>query len=122
LSKQSSANTLDSGWDRKIGTGQLKPERTIDLHGHNLASAHHRLDCGLEDAVRDGVRVVLLVTGRAPRSGGSRTDLPMRGIIRDSIGDWLAVSRHNNAIAAVRNAHPRHGGAGALYLILRRMR
>ena len=116
------SNTLDGSWDRKIGTGQLTPERTIDLHGHNLASAHHRLDRGLEEAVRDGVRVILLVTGRAARSGGSRIDLPMRGIIRESIGDWLAVSRHKNAIAAVRNAHPRHGGAGALYLILRRSR
>jgi DNA-nicking Smr family endonuclease len=117
-----SANTLDGGWDRKIGTGRVVPERTIDLHGHSLASAHHRLDRGLADAIRDGVRVILLVTGRAPRNGGSRIDLPMRGIIRESIGDWLAASRHKSAIAAIRNAHPRHGGAGALYLILRRAR
>jgi DNA-nicking Smr family endonuclease len=116
------SNTLDGSWDRRIGTGQLTPERTIDLHGYNLASAHHRLDRALEEAVRDGVRVILIVTGRASRSGGSRIDLPMRGIIRESIGDWLAVSRHKSAIAAVRNAHPRHGGAGALYLILRRSR
>jgi DNA-nicking Smr family endonuclease len=120
--RKNHSNTLDGSWDRKIGTGQLTPERTIDLHGHNLASAHHRLDRGLDDAVRDGVRIILLVTGHAPRIGGSRIDLPMRGIIRDSVGDWLAVSRHNGAIAAVRNAHPRHGGAGALYLILRRSR
>jgi DNA-nicking Smr family endonuclease len=122
LSEHQSSNTLDGGWDRKIGSGQIAPERTIDLHGHNLAGAHHRLDRGLDDAVRGGVRVILLVTGRPPRAGTSRIDLPLRGIIRESVGDWPAASRHAKAIAAVRNAHPRHGGAGALYLILRRPR
>jgi len=38
------------------------------------------------------------------------------------VGDWLAASRHAADIAAVRGAHPRHGGAGALYIILRRRR
>jgi DNA-nicking Smr family endonuclease len=38
------------------------------------------------------------------------------------VGDWLAASRHAGSIAAVRNAHPRHGGAGALYIVLRRRR
>ena len=39
-----------------------------------------------------------------------------------AIGDWLAASRHASSIAAVRGAHPRHGGAGALYIVLRRPR
>ena len=117
-----SQNTLDGTWDKKIGTGQLTPDRTIDLHGFNLAAAHHRLDLGLDDAIRSGARVILLVTGRAPRAGTSRIDLPLRGIIRESVGDWLAASRHSGAIAAVRGAHPRHGGAGALYIVLRRTR
>ncbi len=98
------------------------PDRTIDLHGYNLAAAHHRLDRGLDEAIRDGARVILLITGRAPRAGVSRIDLPLRGIIRESVGDWLAASRHASAIAAIRNAHPRHGGAGALYIVLRRLR
>ena len=115
-------NTLDGTWDKKIDAGRLIPDRTIDLHGYNLAAAHHRLDLGLDDAIRSGARVILLVTGRAPRAGTSRIDLPLRGIIRESVGDWLAASRHSGAIAAVRGAHPRHGGAGALYIVLRRTR
>ena len=117
-----SPGTLDGTWDKKIGTGQITPDLTIDLHGYNLAAAHHRLDRGLDEAIRDGARIILLITGRAPRVGGSRIDLPLRGIIRSSVGDWLAASRHRPAIAAVRNAHPRHGGAGALYIVLRRPR
>jgi DNA-nicking Smr family endonuclease len=115
-------NTLDGSWDRKIGTGRVTPERTIDLHGYTAAAAHHRLERGLDDAIRDGMRVILLITGRAPRRDASRIDLPLRGIIRSSVGDWLAASRHAGSVAAVRNAHPRHGGAGALYIVLRRPR
>lgn len=115
-------NTLDGTWDKKIDTGRLTPDRTIDLHGYNLAAAHHRLDRGLDEAIRDGARVILLITGRPPRAGASRIDLPLRGIIRESVGDWLAASRHAGAIAAIRRAHPRHGGAGALYIVLRRTR
>lgn len=122
LKPSRATNTLDGSWDRKIGIGRVSPERTIDLHGYTAAAAHHRLERGLDEAIRDGVRVILLVTGRAPRRNASRIDLPLRGIIRSSIGDWLAASCHAGSVAAVRNAHPRHGGAGALYIVLRRPR
>ena len=109
--------TLDGGWDRRLRRGLVSPERTIDLHGHTLATAHAALDRGLDQAIADDVRTLLLVTGRPPREG---TTPPRRGAIRAAIGDWLAGSRHASRIAAIRNAHPRHGGAGALYVILRR--
>lgn len=109
--------TLDGGWDRRLRRGLVSPERTIDLHGHTLASAHAALDQGLDRAIVDDVRTLLLVTGKPPREGSVP---PRRGAIRASIGDWLAGSRHASRIAAIRNAHPRHGGAGALYIILRR--
>lgn len=115
-------DTLDANWDRRISTGRAAPDRVVDLHGLNLSGAHHRLDRAIEDAVRDSARILLIVTGRPPREGASRLDLPLRGIIRASIGDWLAASRHAAMIAAVRAAHPRHGGSGALYVILRRNR
>jgi len=109
---------LDGGWDRRLRRGVVEPERTIDLHGHTLASAHAALDHALDRAVTEGVRVLLIVTGKPPRDPAPHR----RGLIRAAIGDWLAGSRHAGRIAAIRNAHPRHGGAGALYLILRRVR
>lgn len=112
--------TLDAGWDRRLAQGGVAPDRTIDLHGHTLASAHARLDLELGRAVAHGERVILLVTGRPPRAASERPHA--RGAIRASVADWLALSRHAGAIAAIRGAHPRHGGAGALYLVLRRPR
>ncbi|QJU58929.1 DNA mismatch repair protein MutS [Sphingomonas sp. AP4-R1] len=111
--------TLDGGWDKRLARGLVAPDRSIDLHGHNLAGAHAALDQALARAIADGARLLLIVTGRPPRRGDIE---PKRGLIRASIGDWLALSPHAGRIAAVRNAHPRHGGAGALYVVLRRKR
>jgi len=113
-------NTLDASWDRKLGRGAVIPDSSLDLHGHTLASAHALLDQGLDHAIRRGDRVLLLVTGKPPRPESERPHA--RGAIRAAVADWIAGSRHADAIAAVRGAHPRHGGQGALYLVLRRPR
>ena len=121
LSKEGStetANTLDGSWDRKLSRGLIAPDVAIDLHGHNLATAYATLDHALEQSVRMGDRLILLVTGKPPRPESERPHA--RGAIRAAVGDWLGGSRHAAAIAAVRAAHPRHGGAGALYIVLRK--
>lgn len=110
--------TLDGGWDRRLASGTATPDSSIDLHGHTLHSAYNVLDIGLARAIARGDRVLLLVTGKPPRPESERPHA--RGRIRDSVDSWLAASRHAADIAAVRPAHPRHGGAGALYIVLRR--
>jgi DNA-nicking Smr family endonuclease len=110
---------LDASWDRRLARGLARPDIAIDLHGHSLATAHDLLDRRLEEAIGAGVRLVLLITGKPPRDDRFPVT---RGAIRTSIHAWLNSSRHSAHIAAVRNAHPRHGGAGALYLVLRRPR
>lgn len=112
------AATLDASWDRRLSRGLTQPDSSLDLHGHTLSSAHALLDRGLERAIARGDRVLLLVTGKPPRPESERPHA--RGAIRAAVADWLAQSRHADRIAAVRNAHPRHGGAGALYIVLRR--
>lgn len=112
--------TLDASWDRRLSRGLVAPESSIDLHGHNLHAAYDRLDAGLAQAIAHGDRVLLLITGKPPRPESERPHA--RGAIRAAVGDWLAASRHADRIAAVRQAHPRHGGAGALYIVLRRPR
>ena len=109
-------STLDGSWDRRLKAGSLAPVRVIDLHGHNLDRAWSAIDRGLDQAIASDERIVLLITGHA-RQGEPPIE---RGRIRAAVGDWLAASRHASRIAAVRGAHPRHGGGGSLYLILRR--
>jgi DNA-nicking Smr family endonuclease len=110
--------TLDASWDRRLSRGLVSPDATLDLHGHNLERAWTLLDRRLEQAIASGARVLLLVTGKPPGPERPVT----RGRIRAAVGDWLNASRHAGDIAAVRPAHPRHGGSGALYIVLRRRR
>ncbi len=111
--------TLDASWDRRLSRGLVQPDASVDLHGHNLATAYDLLDRRLERAIADGARLLLLITGKPPTDDRRPAG---RGAIRAAVGDWLHASRHAPAIAAVRNAHPRHGGSGALYIVLRRKR
>ncbi|HET9427909.1 MAG TPA: Smr/MutS family protein [Allosphingosinicella sp.] len=110
-------STLDASWDRRLSRGLVQPDLSLDLHGHNLSTAYDLVDRKLEEAIGRGVRLLLLITGKPPSERAGK-----RGAIRAAVGDWLAVSRHSGEIAAVRNAHPRHGGSGALYIVLRRRR
>jgi DNA-nicking Smr family endonuclease len=110
---------LDSSWERKLRGAKMEPDFTLDLHGLSLDAAHRRLDHGLTQAKAMGARLVLVVTGK-PRPVEAADRGERRGAIRAKILDWLAAGPHGSDIAAVRNAHRRHGGEGALYLVLKR--
>nr|WP_237438444.1 Smr/MutS family protein [Alteraurantiacibacter buctensis] len=112
---------LDSHWERRLARQSTSPDFTLDLHGCNLEQAHIRLDHGLTQAKAMGARVVLLITGK-PRPVAAADRGEQRGAIRAKVLDWLAAGPHGSDIAAVRAAQRRHGGEGALYLILRRRR
>lgn len=110
---------LDSHWDRRMKAGRLDPDLTLDLHGHTLDTAYDRIMAGIDQARMMNARVVLLIAGRE-RPVDPADRMAKRGAIRAKLLDWLAASRHGSAITAVRRAHIRHGGDGALYLILKR--
>jgi DNA-nicking Smr family endonuclease len=120
------AATLDGHWDRRLRKGLVRPDLSIDLHGHTLASAQALLDDAIGRGLMRGARVLLVVAGRL-RPGADRLpqmhgDPRPRGAIRASLPDWLAYSSYVDQIVALRPAHISHGGAGAVYVILRRSR
>lgn len=120
------AATLDGHWDRRLRKGMVRPDLSIDLHGHTLASAQALLDEAIGRGLMRGARVLLVVAGRL-RPGADRLpqmhgDARPRGAIRASLPDWLAYSPYADQIVALRPAHISHGGAGAVYVILRRAR
>ena len=113
---------LDATWEKRLRDGLATPDRTVDLHGLTAAEAHRRALAAIEGAHASGARLILLITGKAPRAGTSRLDQPMRGVIRASLADWIAASPARAHVVTVRAAHRRHGGDGAVYVILRRQR
>ena len=119
--------TLDGTWDRRLAQGLVSPDAEIDLHGLGIDAAYTRLMASLTQAHMTGTRVLLVIAGKSRPQGdhgfqdhdqrGNR-----RGAIRAKLLDWLAASSHAARIAAIRPAHQRHGGAGAVYVVLRRAR
>lgn len=119
--RQTASPGLDSHWERRLRAGTLAPDFTLDLHEHSLDAAYQRLLGGLDMARETGARVVLVIAGR-DRPGPAADRAGQRGAIRAKLLDWLAASRHGPAISAIRQAHRRHGGEGALYVILKKPR
>lgn len=116
------ATQLDASWEKRLRAGLAAPDRVVDLHGLTAAEAHRRAIGAIEAGWANGARLILLITGKAPPHGSTRLDQPLRGIIRASLADWIAASPVRGHVAAVRAAHRKHGGEGAVYVILRRVR
>lgn len=120
------AESLDASWDRRLAGNRLQPDLVIDLHGLRRDQARHLLYEKVRSAEARGLRVLLVITGKGQMAGPSPADLmegkTARGAIRADFPRWLGEAGLTDRIAAVRRAHPRHGGAGAAYLILKRRR
>lgn len=102
---------LDRRTSQRLRRGRFTIDASFDLHGHDQSSAHRALLGFLTHARSHGARHVLVVTGR----GG-----PEGGVLRRAVPRWLdepAFARH---VVGHGEAGPRHGGAGALYVVLRR--
>lgn len=114
--------SIDRRQQKELSKGRLQIDARIDLHGRRVADAHQAINDFLRRAQGEGARVVLIVTGKgggrsgvgAPHSDGEI------GILRRQAPLWLADPRLRHVVAAFGEAAPAHGGAGALYVRLRR--
>jgi DNA-nicking Smr family endonuclease len=115
--------TLDATWDRKTRDGDVAPDLVIDLHGKSVSVAFDALRKGIERAVTRRARIVLVITGKGlpPNETWPEPD-PKRGAIRMQFANWIEQPEIAAHVASVRPAHTRHGGAGAWYVILKRVR
>lgn len=107
---------------RRIATGRQAIDTVIDLHGLTQARAFQILEARLPAARRAGHRTVLVVTGKgAPETARRRdpAEAP-RGILRRAVPQWLETPPLSSHVAGISKAGPRHGGVGALYVVLRK--
>lgn len=97
----------------RLKRGQVSVEQSLDLHGQTQAQAHARLRGFLANAQAQNCRCVLVVTGKGVETGGT---------LRHMVPRWLNEEPNRARVVAYCPAQPRHGGAGALYVLLRRRR
>ncbi len=105
---------LDRRTKTRLRRGQVSIEARIDLHGLTQSEAHSQLLGFLESAFERGVRSVLVITGKGLRTNGKI------GVLRSSVPRWLNQLPARDWIKAFDHAVNRHGGEGALYVLLRR--
>jgi DNA-nicking Smr family endonuclease len=105
------AKDIEPGRKRRISRERDAIDARIDLHGLGQFAAEDRLKSFLVRAQELGLRAVLVITGK-----GMSGD----GIIRRRAPDWLADPVLRGVVAGISQAHPRHGGEGALYVALKR--
>jgi DNA-nicking Smr family endonuclease len=113
---------LEKRLKKQLARGRSAIDQSIDLHGMTQAQAHQALRGFLVYAQAQGDRLVLVVTGKgAPRAGIFESDdFRGPGILRRIVPDWLRAPDLRAIVLGFEEAGRAHGGAGALYVRLRR--
>ena len=101
---------------RRLARGLAEVDARIDLHGMRQERAFAALLGFLHRSQARNVKLVLVITGKG------RDGQDGRGVLRHAVPAWLARPEFRDLIVGFEEAGRRHGGAGALYVRLRRRR
>jgi len=107
---------IDRRTKQRLARGATEIGGRLDLHGLTQAEAHAALARFLHGAQARDVKVVLVITGK----GGS--DGEGRGVLKRQVPMWLEGAELRSLVIGYDNAGIGHGGAGALYVRVRRGR
>jgi DNA-nicking Smr family endonuclease len=101
---------VQEGVFRKLRLGQYPIEDVLDLHRRTVAEAREQLLRFVTSARARGCRCVLVSHGR-----GERSETPAR--IKSYVAHWMTQL---SDVIAFHSAQRRHGGTGAMYVLLRK--
>jgi DNA-nicking Smr family endonuclease len=106
---------------QKIVRGRIDIEAAIDLHGMDQEEAHHALSSFIRRAHGRAQKLVLVVTGKGKTALSDPSSLAREsGILRRLVPHWLRAFELRGMVLGFEEAAQIHGGAGALYVRLRR--
>ena len=110
---------LERRLKRDLSRGRAAVDSAIDLHGMNQAQAHQALRGFLVHMQARGAKLVIVVTGKGGKQASPVwADEP--GVLRRLVPQWLRESDMRAVVLGFEEAGRAHGGAGALYVRLRR--
>jgi len=104
---------VQNGVFRKLKQGRYEAEARLDLHRMTAAVARREIFEFVEECYKLGLRSVLIIHGK----GESRADQERSSILKGCVDHWL---RQLEIVQAFNSAQPRHGGTGAVYVLLRK--
>ncbi|GFM36605.1 Smr/MutS family protein [Desulfovibrio psychrotolerans] len=100
----------------RLRAGQFSPEAHLDMHGMVAQEAYEALTGFMRGAYVKGLRTVLLIPGRGKNSPEGF------GVLRENLQHWLTRDPFKRVVLAFCTAQPRDGGAGAVYVMLRKFK
>lgn len=106
---------------KKFKQEEFKIEAVLDLHGRREDDAFEQVEDFITQCYGDGKRCVVIVTGK----GGMHQQDDMyapRGVLKKQVPQWLNTPRIRAMILIFKTPSERLGGAGALYILLKRNR
>ena len=114
---------LEKRLKKQLARGRSAIDQSIDLHGMNQTQAHQALRGFLSFAQGRGDRLVLVVTGKgAPKAASAGSyGFEELGVLRRMVPHWLHAPDMRAIVLGFEEAGRAHGGAGALYVRLRRI-
>jgi DNA-nicking Smr family endonuclease len=113
------AAPLEKRLKQKIARGSQPIDARLDLHGHTQAEAHDALLRFLRRTQSRGGRLVLVITGKGGSGAGARGE---GGVLKRAVPMWLALPEFRGMVIDFDNAAISHGGEGALYVRVRKVR
>ena len=122
---------MDRRTEDKLRKGKIKPEGRLDLHGMTQTQAHAQLNHFIKQAWHNKKRCVLVITGKGepklstPSAADHSANAPhwtdsKPGVLRRRTPDWLDAPTLHPYVLKYVPAQPKDGGAGALYVYLRK--
>jgi DNA-nicking Smr family endonuclease len=119
---------LDKRSALRLQSGKTEIDGRIDLHGMTQAEARPALTGFVTRGHLQGRRCLLVITGKGRRQNvpndgpwnGDSAGEP--GVLRRIVPRWLEEAPLAACVLAYTPAQQRHGGSGALYVLLKRRR
>ena len=96
---------------RNLSKGNVNIDDKLDMHGYRELEANNLLEEFINNSFENGKRLLLVITGKGQKG---------EGVIKKNIINWLNAKNIRNKILAVNHASNKHGGSGALYILLRK--
>jgi DNA-nicking Smr family endonuclease len=110
------ADGVDPRIVRRLRRGEFAYQAHLDLHQLTADEARQAVERLLVQACRRGLRCVLIIHGRGRNS---KDQIP---VLKERLKVWLGRGALSRFVLAFTTARPCDGGAGALYVLLRRRR
>lgn len=111
---------IDKATIKKFKKEEFKIEAVLDLHGLTEDEAFEKVENFVVQSYNKGKRCIIIITGKGLSIHESDDVFAPKGVLKKQVPQWLNMARLRSMILTYKNPSERLGGAGALYILLKR--